>query len=152
MGLERAFAAARELVSAGSGPAEILRFMAHPMACGLSVRACARLAYTAGVLRSPVDADLVDSMNRAIAFQNLLADSHARYRGMVALGEIAAAAGAWAFFSQESLHAFLPGLRLPLRLRRDEYLVNVIAGADDKPECLDLHGVRYKPICRHPLR
>lgn len=152
LGLERTLLAARELARRGSGAPQILQFMACPMACGLSRQTCAELAYTVGVLRSPSDADLLDTMNRAIAFQNLLADGHSMYRAMVAVGELAAIAGAWAFFSKERLGELLPGLRLPLRLQRDEYLVNVIAGADSNPVCLDLHGLRYRPICRHPLR
>ena len=61
------------------------------------------------------------------------------------------ARGDWAFFEHENLQNILPRVRIPDRLVRREYLVNLHTGEFGNPVCLDIHSLNYAPLVRCEL-
>ena len=61
------------------------------------------------------------------------------------------AVGDWAFFEHEDLQNLLSGFRIPDRLCRREYLINLHAEGDNLA-CLDLHSITYTPLARCDVR
>ena len=61
------------------------------------------------------------------------------------------AEGDWTFFEHENLQNILPGLQLPERLVRREYLLNLHTGKFVNLTCLDIHSLSYAPLVRCEL-
>ena len=56
--------------------------------------------------------------------------------------------GDWAHFNREQLHELLPGLVLRI-VANDVKFTRYFHETD--PQCLDLHTIDGRPICRHPF-
>jgi hypothetical protein len=92
-------------------------------------------------------------VRRLEAAENLLArldDGKALFRAMAAMRSMPMPPGDWAYCTARTADAALPGIRVPIALRRHSYFVRVITDVR-KVVCLDFHAATLKPLFRHPL-
>ena len=121
---------------------------AFTTASGLSWENCADLLFAYRLIRLPVDPEDLHATRRARLFWNLYEEGRARYAVLVAHQRIPPLAGDWASFEQADLERLLPGIVIPRRLKRHEYVTNWIADAISFS--LDVHaGSNGAPLFQH---
>ena len=94
----------------------------------------------------------IASFERTVMFRHLFETGRQTYAVVVEQDGLAMARGDWAFFEHAELLDLLPGLHMPQRLCRREYLVNLHTTEGDNPVCLDLHSIDYTPLVRCDVR
>ena len=95
----------------------------------------------------------LDEANIAsLAFEGQFEGGRQAYAVVAEQDGVAIARGDWAFFEHENLQNLLPGLHIPVRLCRREYLVNLHTDEGDNPVCLDFHSIDYTPLIRCEVR
>jgi hypothetical protein len=73
-----------------------------------------------------------------------------RYRAACTSEGLLLATGDWAVFSPRDLSTLLPGIRIPIQLRRSGYATNLVRQNDGLE--LDVHSMPgLLPLFRHPL-
>jgi hypothetical protein len=147
LGAEPAVRVAQELVRSHP-PALVLLFLCKPEAIGLEPKRSALVAQQFGLNFVPRDIQLAES---TIKFDNRLHKGRANYNALINAREIKRVTGDWSFFQDSDLCLLLPGIKIPHVLRRREFLVRIFRTAIGKLHCLDLHGLSYFPLCRHPI-
>ena len=100
----------------------------------------------------PYTEEEILSFEQAVAFKGHFEGGRQAYAVVVEQDGVAIARGDWAFFEHENLQNLLPGLNIPERLCRREYLVNLHTTEGDNPVCLDLHSIDYTPLIRCDVR
>ncbi len=144
LGIEKVLERARDML-ATDGSAKILYFLTN--AIGLNPSQCAALVSQAGLT---FDSTVIREVEHAHQFRKRLAVAQETYRAMVAAGELKIAKGIWGFFDSGALYAILPAIHLPHVLRRASFLVRLKYRAG-RIVCLDIHGMSYRGLCRHPV-
>ena len=94
----------------------------------------------------------IASFERTAMFQQLFEMGRQSYAVVVEQDGVAITRGDWAFFEHAELLDLLPGLHMPERLCRREYLVNLHTTEGDNPVCLDFHSIDYTPLIRCEVR
>jgi hypothetical protein len=146
LGAEKALQHARDLLSTHD-PAQILDLLTTPNAIGLAPSGCAELAWQVGLT---FDAAVIQKVQEVREFNTRLVAAQTMYLAMTAASQLKTAKGTWAFFDSAALHATLAGLHLPHVLQRCAFLVR-LRYRNGLLVCLDLHGLSYFPLCRHPI-
>jgi hypothetical protein len=117
---------------------------AFTRASGLSWEDCADLLFAYRLIPVPIDPADLNATRCARLFWNLYQEGRARYAALVAHQLIPPLVRDWAFFENTELERLLPGIVIPRKLKRQEYLTNwvgdaisfsldVYAGSNDAP-------------------
>jgi hypothetical protein len=121
---------------------------AFATASGLSWEDCADLLLSYRLIPVPIGPEDINATRRARLFWNLYEEGRARYAALVAHQLIPPLAGDWASSEKSELERLLPGILIPGRFKRDEYLMNWIGDAISFS--LDVHaGSNFAPLFQH---
>jgi hypothetical protein len=121
---------------------------AFATASGLSWEDCADLLLSYRLIPVPIGPEDINATRRARLFWNLYEEGRARYAALVAQQLIPPLAGDWASSEKSELERLLPGILIPGRFKRDEYLMNWIGDAISFS--LDVHvGSNGAPLFQH---
>ena len=111
---------------------------AFHLASDLSWEDCAEILLAYRLIPLPIDPEDLNAIRRARLFWNLYQEGRARYAALVGPRLIPPLLGDWASFEDTELECLLPGIVIPRRLKRHEYLTNWIGDAISFS--LDVHG------------
>jgi hypothetical protein len=115
---------------------------------GLSLDNCAEILLGQGLILFPLDREDLNATQRARAFWNQFAEGRARYLALVDATDLPQFQGDWAYFDNRQLEALLPGIIIPTRLQREDYIVNYLGGIDYFS--LDVYsGSNMAPLFQH---
>jgi hypothetical protein len=119
-------------------------------ASGFSWQNSAAILVGSRIIPAPIAPDVIAATRDARNFWQRYCDGRERFSNLVANGAMTNLAGNWASFEHGQLERLLPGVIVPTRLRRHDYLTNAIWG--DNELSLDLHaGLNAQPLFRHPF-
>ena len=120
------------------------------VASGLPWETCADLLSATRLAKDIIENYVVEATRRARSFWNRFQQGRARYARLVAKGQIPGLRGDWAFFEASEFQRLLPGIVIPKRLRRHEYLTRWVT--ESSPVSLDVYaGLDGAPLFRHPF-
>jgi hypothetical protein len=151
LGFDNALRLAGDQAKQNAHRLRILEFLGRPEATGLPLDHCASVLMKAGVVAQDFTDAEIRIVEAQAMFERRMAEGRALYQAMVSAKEIPAAHGTWAFFAGSALRQLLLGIRLPHVLRRDRFLLNLIYNQGGALACIDLHSIRYRGLCRHPV-
>ena len=97
-------------------------------------------------------ADELESLQRAVAFDVIYREAWERYAVMIPVYGIDVAGGDWGAWKHSDLDRLRPGIKIPARLCRQVYLINLISDRRGEAEELHFYSVKYHPLFRLPLR
>jgi hypothetical protein len=113
-------------------------------------KTCADLLYSTRTVDQEIDNHELEATRQARSFWNRFQHGRARYARLVAKGQIPRLVGDWAFFESSEFERLLPGIVIPTRLRRHEYLTSWVREGDSFG--LDVYaGLDGAPLFRHPF-
>ena len=147
--------------SSASRVMEILRWAAASMpphrlldalatASGFSWQNSAAILLGSRIIPAPIAPDVIAATRDARDFWQQYSAGRERFSNLVANGVMTNLIGNWASFEHCHLERLLPGIIVPARLRRYDYLTNAIW--DAKELSLDVHaGLNAQPLFRHPF-
>ena len=147
--------------SSVSGIMEILRWAAPSMpahrmldalatASGFSWKDTASILAASGIIQAPIPTAVVEAVQQARNFWSEYSAGRERFSNLVANGAISNWQGDWASFEHNDLERALPGIVVPTRLRRHDYVTNAIW--DARQFSVDVHaGLDGRPLFRHPF-
>ena len=102
------------------------------------------------IIRAPIAPGVIAATRDARNFWQRYPAGRERFSNLVANGAMTNLRGNWASFEHGQLERLLPGIIVPTRLRRHDYLINAVW--DDKEFSLDVHaGLDAQPLFRHPF-
>jgi hypothetical protein len=120
------------------------------VASALPWETCANLLCAMRLVEDVIEDYVVDATRRARAFWNRFRRGRAGYVRLVAKGQIPGLKGDWAFFEASEFRRLLPGIVIPTRLRRHQYLTRWIT--ESAPFSLDVYaGWDGAPLFSHPF-
>lgn len=151
VGLDLAIVRAKKMAHHGRSSMAILRYFCRPEVTGLDLEKGIQVAIKHGIIAGSIHSSVLEKLKRTAHFETRLADAHTLYRAMIQTGVVPPVAGEWAYFPVTYLTLALPGIKLPRALRRDEFFVRIFRNKKGRIICLDLHSIRFKGLCRHPL-
>jgi hypothetical protein len=121
---------------------------AFAVASGMSWETCAEILLARRIIPCCIDGDDITAIQRARRFWNQYAEGRATYLTICAKEDVPRFRGDWAFFGREKLEMLLPGINIPDKLKRDEYLTNSVPVADHFS--LDVHAMpTAAPLFQH---
>lgn len=97
---------------------------------GLSLQSSADILFACRLTPAPLRRSEIAAVAEARRFWRAYELGRARYRALVATKITRPVAGDWAHFEHVGLECALPRLTVPRRLRRHEYLINVVELTD----------------------
>jgi hypothetical protein len=113
-------------------------------------KTCADLLYSTRTVDQKIDNHELEATGQARSFWNRFQHGRARYAHLVANGQIPRLMGDLSFFEASEFQCLLPGIVIPTRLRRHEYLTNWVRDGDSFS--LDVYaGLDGAPLFRHPF-
>lgn len=120
------------------------------VASGFQWETCADLLYATGLVDEVLEQHELDATRQARSFWNRFQQGQDRYARLVAKGQIPRLSGDWAFFEVSEFERLLPGIVIPTRLRRHEYVIKWVT--EGPPSSLDVYaGLDGTPLFRHPF-
>ena len=119
-------------------------------ASGFSRENSAEILLESRLISAAIAPDVISATREARDFWRAYSAGRERFANLVANGAVANFSGDWASFEHSEIEALLPGIFVPARLRRYDYLTNAIYVAGEF--CLDVHaGLDARPLFRHPF-
>jgi hypothetical protein len=110
----------------------------------------ARILHEGRLIPGPFSASDVEAIRQARRFWDLYGAGRQAYAAAVEQREVPAIVGDWALFEAAQFEELLPGVSVPILLRRCAYATNLVSGPPGL--CLDLHSFPTGlPLCRHPF-
>ena len=120
------------------------------VASGFPLATCADLLYATRLVDQKIDNHEVEATRQARLFWNRFRHGRARYARLLVKGQIPQLAGDWALFENSDFEQLLPGIVIPTRLQRHEYLTSWVREGDSFS--LDVYaGLDGAPLFRHPF-
>jgi hypothetical protein len=120
------------------------------VASGFPWKTCADLLYAMRIVDQEIDNHELEATQQARSFWNRVQHGRARYARLVAKGQIPRLTADLAFFESSQFQRLLPGIVIPTRLRRHEYLTSWVR--DGGSFSLDVYaGFDGAPLFRHPF-
>jgi hypothetical protein len=120
------------------------------VASGFRWETCADLLYSRRLVDETIAHHVVEVTRQARSFWNRFQQGQARYARLVAKAQTPGLGGDWAFFEASEFEHLLPGIVIPTRLRRQEYLTRWVA--ESAPFSLDVYaGLDGAALFRHPF-
>jgi hypothetical protein len=118
--------------------------------CGFSWGDSAAILLGSGLISKPLTPEIIEATYTARGFWKQYRAGEERFRNLVANGDMANLAGKWAVFEHDQFEALLPGIVVPTRLRRHDYLTNPVWKSGELS--LDVHaGLDAQPLFQHPF-
>ena len=115
---------------------------------GMSWENCAEILFGSKLVTEPIDLGEIAATRAARTFWDLYEQGRARYSLFTANTHSAKRVGDWAHFDHSELEKLLPGILVPTRLTRHDYLTNYVAESPDP--ALDVYSVvDQSPLFRH---
>jgi len=119
-------------------------------ASGFSWEDSAAILLGCALVSVAIAPDVITATRGARDFWRAYSAGRDRFANLVAHGSVANLSGDWAFFEHSQIEGLLPGIIVPTRLRRHDYLTNAIHARGEF--CLDVHaGLDARPLFRHPF-
>ena len=119
-------------------------------ASGFSWEDSAEILLGSRLVSAAIAPDVISATRAARDFWRAYSAGRERFANLVANGAVANLSGDWASFEHSQIEALLPGIVVPTRLRRHDYLTNAIHAGGEF--CLDVHaGLDGRPLFRHPF-
>lgn len=119
-------------------------------ASGFSWEDSAAILLLSGLIPIAIEPEVIAATRAARDFWKQYSSGEERFRNLVANGAMADLAGKWSIFEHDQLEALLPGIIVPTRLRRHDYLVNPVWKNGELS--LDVHaGLDAQPLFQHPF-
>ncbi len=119
-------------------------------ASGFSWDDSAAILLASGLISTALAPEIIAATREARNFWKQYPAGQERFSNLVANGVMANLAGKWGVFEHDELEQLLPGIIVPTRLRRHDYLTNAIHAGGEF--CLDVHaGLDVRPLFRHPF-
>jgi len=138
---------ATRIQQGGAFPHSILDFFVR--ATGLPWESSARLLFERGIIPFPFSNADLQAIKASRFFWDRYDEGRTCYRALAQSGQVPSGAGDWAYFDSSGLDELLPGVHVPKRLRRPEYLANLV---NNKAElCMDVYSFQMLPLFRHPF-
>ena len=119
-------------------------------ASGLSWDLCARILFHQKLVTKPIDENDIAAIQSAREFHNRYGEGRARYAVLSAGGKIEEFQGDWAYFDHDQILELLPGIIVPTKLKRHQYLTNLVANG--KCSSIDVYAApKGVPLFQHPF-
>lgn len=119
-------------------------------ASGFSWEDSAAILLGSGLVSVAIAPDVITATREARDFWRAYSAGRERFANLVANGSVASLSGDWACFEHSQIEELLPGIVVPTRLCRYDYLTNAIHARGEF--CLDVHaGLDARPLFRHPF-
>jgi hypothetical protein len=119
-------------------------------ASGFSWEDSAEILLGSRLVSAAIAPNVISVTRAARDFWRAYSAGRERFANLVANGGVANPSGDWASFEHSQIEALLPGIVVPTRLRRHDYLTNAIHAGGEF--CLDVHaGLEVRPLFRHPF-
>lgn len=146
--LVESLAITQDLANRGASPHALLDMFAR--SSDLDWQLAARILREGRLIPGPFSAYDVRAIRQARTFWNLYGAGRQAYAAAVEQKEMPPMAGDWALFEAAQLEELLPGVSIPIHLRRKAYVTNLMP--EPPGLCLDLHSFPTGlPLCRHPF-
>lgn len=115
---------------------------------GLSWPCCAEILIANDLIASPIEPEDVEAIRDARLFWTLYYRARARYSCLLRAAIIEPFRGIWGYFERAQLERLLPGVIIPTKLRRHDYLTNYVVNTDDSS--LDVYArSNMSPLFQH---
>jgi hypothetical protein len=119
-------------------------------ASGLSWEVCAEILLSRRLITKPIDCHDLIATRSAREFQNRYGQGRARHVVLLAATKVQEFQGDWAYFDDDQFQDLLPGIIVPMKLRRDHYFTNWVS--NDNHSSVDVYVVPTRsPLFRHPF-
>lgn len=117
---------------------------------GLSVDCCAELLLFRKLTDKPIPAEDIGATISAREFWKQYGEGVAHYRALMESQAVPRLTGEWAYFDRFEFESLLPGIVIPTRLERYDYLTNYVN--EQAGSSLDVYsGASFQPLFQHPF-
>ena len=121
-------------------------------AAGLSYEVSAAALTRKGLISIPFSAEEIDAVRKTRAFWSQFSHGRKVYWGEVTLQHLPPGDDDIAIFEAVDMATLLPGIHIPVDLRRQDYVVKLVWDEARKFKFLDFYSFKLKPLFRVPFK
>jgi hypothetical protein len=119
-------------------------------ASGLSFDCAAQLLVFSQLIEQPISQNDLKMVWSGRQFWKRFCQGQSRYHALSQAEAVPHLTGNWAYFDADELENLLPGIIVPTRLKRHDYLANYVS--DEGESSLDIYSrAALQPLFRHPF-